>query len=330
MKKFITFIFACMVLLFTVTPTSAEEIDSPPLVFKTTKSENGEIVVTLNWENQTMRMFDYAVVYDDTKVRVKSVRFKGDFLSKYSGDTNDYGGMAIANDNGGYVVLGGIFEVKEGAVAPTYNGVIATIVFVPKDAQVTTEEPKDSDDIATTEPTDEPQESEDTEDTEDSKEEESSEQYGDFDAGEVQLVEGASSYANSQEILDAAASNPNVSFNVNTAVGAEPVKEDTSSQTADSNGVTSQTATDSTSGDVTGSTSSGTEGIGTQIVEDATGTTIENTDTTEDSKTAAILEPKKNQSNEWVFSPMWIFVPCVCAIGIAVAVLVYKKIRNNR
>ncbi len=309
MKKIFSAILVIwMLLLYPAVSVSAEvdEIVSPPVSFFTTKRETGEIEVTLNWENQAMTAFDYAVVYDQEKVKVKSVRFKGEFLSKYTGDTNGYGGMAVANDNGGYVVLGGIFEVQKGYTAPVYNGVIATIVLVPKTSD--TEPPASAADSA-------------------AEDEPPSTPIPDFDAGTLQLVEGASNYNNGEEILNAAHSAPAVSYRVNDVINSEPVQKDRVSPTEsaaeflqeeqtslpEEGSATSPTASEA-------EVSGGAEGL-------VSGEAVNRTEPAETAPAVKTDQPKKNdhQKEKQRPFPTWILIAAVGVLTAAVVVVIRAK-----
>lgn len=315
MKRRIYETLCLILLLVTVSfPVYAEEdeIISPPVKFVTTQLDTGEIQVTLNWENQTITSFDYAVVYDDTKVKVKSVRLKGDFMALYAGDGKSYGGMAVTNDNGGYVVLGGIFEVQEGHTAPVYDGVVATIVLAPKTGHSqepgNTQEPGENTNIP-------------------------SKETG-FDPGNLNLIDGASNYENKNDLIHAANTAPKVSYHVNTTDNLEttgPVETETYTE----NPVSTEQVPRSTGEDVvtveTPAVTNEAQIVSGQSMSDVSTMALESASVTGEASKAAVTKPKnKNHKDADSDSfPIWIPLLGVCVLAVVAVYVIRKKTQEQ-
>lgn len=279
----------------------ADEVNSPSVSFITTANEDGTYTVTLNWDKTALQAFEYAVVYDEEKVSVTSAKLTGEFLSKYLGDGKNYSGIAIANDNGGYVALGGVVEAQDPTKIPEYEGAIARLIFTPKESQ------KDASDAQnTTSP-------------------EGSDAVPDM--GDIKVVNGVSGYASSEEIKQKADTDAVATFDLSQAVDGNPVVADTTTSEETTAVKPQATVAPSTSTSTAEAVSTEETASGTAALEeqDASGEAAERVsgDAVDASSKSTKISEKKKASKSNAASVLLIVAGC--AVIAVVLVIYYKK-----
>lgn len=312
MKRIISYLCTMAILLAMGTAAYADEVNSPSVSFITTTNEDGTYTVTLNWEKTTLQAFEYSVVYDEDKVSVQSAKLTGQFLSPYLGDGKNYSGIAIANDNGGYVALGGVVEAQDPTKIPQYEGAIARIVFAPKNTNPPATE--DGDGNATAAPVDNNNQN--------------------VDMGDIKVVEGVSQYGSVEEIRQKADSEPMTSFNLVQSAGGEPIaanaagtatgtNSDDNAQSQD-NPIEEPSMTQSAEGTGESVDISGSGAVATKE-EESTPESLA-TDKTS-APTKATQEPKEKEDSKG--SNVAVIVVVVGCIAVAVVAVIYFKKKQD-
>lgn len=312
MKSIRATIVTIMFLMMMSCNVMAEEVHSPAITFVSTQKDNGEIEVTINWDKTTLQAFEYSVVYDESKVTVKSAKLVGAFMSQYIGDGKNYSGIALASDNGGYVALGGVVEAEDPTKIPQYEGAIARIVFAPKNTNPPATE--DGDGNATAAPADNNNQN--------------------VDMGDIKVVEGVSQYGSVEEIRQKADSEPMASFNLAQSAGGEPIaanaagtatgtNSDDNAQSQDTP-IEEPSMTQSTEGTGESVDISGSGAVATKEEESTPESLV--TDKTS-APTKATQEPKEKEDSKG--SSVAVIVAVVGCIAVAVVAVIYFKKKQD-
>lgn len=112
-----------------VLPTNSPSIS----VQKTVDMEAGTVQVVLSWNSETMRTFDYGVLFDAEKLEFDSMELAPAFLEAYQWDgAASEGGAAafgkVEDETGQYITFGGVYYGEQ-----SYKGEVATLNFKVKE-----------------------------------------------------------------------------------------------------------------------------------------------------------------------------------------------------
>lgn len=119
-----------------VTVEAADSVvptNSPSISIAKEISEDGTVSITLSWNSETMRTFDYGVLFDETKLEFTNMTMSEEFVEAYQWDgTSGEGGVPVYGEvkqgEDSYITFGGVYYGTE-----KYDGKVATLNFKKKE-----------------------------------------------------------------------------------------------------------------------------------------------------------------------------------------------------